>query len=78
MMARRPVALSWQNVTCSCPSGDSGGAGGDASEGDAEVADDDMATCLPGPNLGCEVLAHRQPMPEEFGVMGEARTGRVE
>ena len=46
MIARRPVALSWQNVTCSCPSADRGGAGGDTREGDVEVAGDDVVTVV--------------------------------
>src|SRR5664279_671124 len=46
MMARRPVALSWQNATCSCPSADRDGAGGVTCEGGAELAGDDMVTVV--------------------------------
>src|ERR1017187_8319184 len=46
MIALRPVALSCQNATCSCPSADSGGVGSDPVEGDVETDGGDMVTVV--------------------------------
>ena len=44
MIARRPVSLSWQNVTCSWPRAKMGCAWVYIQEGDVEVDDDEMNT----------------------------------
>src|SRR5674476_1198063 len=66
MIACRPVASSWQKATCSYPSGDRGGGGGDRGAGDVEPAGDDVATVVtPCVRNWSARFAHIQPMPSE-------------
>jgi len=66
MIARRPVASSWQKATCSCPSGERRG-GGDIPDGDVEVDGDDTVTVVtPGVRKpwGARVWREIQRMPD--------------